>query len=67
MEASIAVFISLTISTEVIQHGVGVLLLFSDALELCPFGVGAYIKLVCFSGPQCKILGRPTHMTNQVL
>ena len=33
------------------QEGGGVLLLFSDALGLCPFGVGAYRLLVSFSGP----------------
>jgi len=29
----------------------GVMLLFSDALGLCPFGVGAYRLLVSISGP----------------
>ena len=43
--------------------GVGVLLLFSDALGLCPFGFGASRLLVSISGPKCKILhGAPnTH------
>ena len=44
----------------------GVLLLFSDTLGLCPFD-GAYRQLVSISGPQCKILERPPQMTNQVL
>ena len=47
--------------------GGGVLLLFGDALGICPFGVGAYRLLVTISGPKCKILERPPHMTNQVL
>ena len=47
--------------------GGGVLLLFSEELGFCPFGVGAYRQLVSISGPQCKILERPPHMTNQAL
>jgi len=35
----------------IIDRRGGVLLLFSDALGLCPFGVGAYRLLVSFSGP----------------
>ena len=56
----------LTVVDRSAMEGAGIAFVYRRTRTLCSFGVGAHILLVTISGPLCKILERPPHMTNQV-